>query len=107
MKKRLCRYILVLAAVVAVALPCAGVLRWELVSPAPAVELAEEEYADVRVDNGTVYITVNRPVQVKVLTIVGQLIANDNLQPGTSRLRLTAKGIYILKIGSVTKRISI
>lgn len=105
--KNLRRQLLAVLASVLVASTCAGALRWEQLSTAPAAELTEEERVDVRVDNGSIYITVNRPVQVRVLTIVGQLIATDTLQPGTSRLRLTARGIYILKIGSTTKRISI
>lgn len=105
--RRIRRQILALMAAVAVSASCVGALHWELIASAPAAELTEEERVDVRVDNSTIYITVNRPVQVRVLSIVGQLIASDTIQPGTSRLRLSAKGIYILKIGSSTKRISI
>jgi len=105
--RNLRRHIFAVATAIMTVAVCSGALHWEMLAPAPAAELSEEERIDIKVDNGSIYITVNRPVQAKVLTIVGQLIANDNLQPGTSRLKITAKGIYILKIGSLTKRISI
>ncbi len=105
--KKMLRHIIVLAVTLMVSAAAAASLRWELVSPAPAAELAEDEHVEVLVDKGAVYITVNKPMPVKVLTIVGQIVAQDNLQPGTSRLKLSARGIYILKIGSATKRISI
>ncbi|MDE7473683.1 MAG: T9SS type A sorting domain-containing protein [Muribaculaceae bacterium] len=62
---------------------------------------------EVSVRDGYVYVTTSKPVTVKIFSILGQLIAQKNLQPGTSRTRITARGIYILKVGALTRRITI
>lgn len=78
--------------------------RWEQVESIDA-EMTDEVTVNVR-DN-CVYVTVSRPTTVKLFTILGQPISQVSLQPGTSRFRVGARGIYILKIGSVTRRITI
>ena len=65
------------------------------------------ERIDVRVRDGHVYVSTNRPVSVKVITILGQPVATRNMQAGTMRLRLPFRGIYILKAGETTRRINI
>lgn len=65
------------------------------------------EKIDVTVRDGHVYVSTNRPVAVKVFTILGQPVATRTLQAGTVRLRLPLRGIYILKAGETTRRINI
>ncbi len=62
---------------------------------------------DISVKDGYVYITTSKPVTVKIFSILGQLISQKKLQPGTTRTHITARGIYILKAGSITRRITI
>jgi len=62
---------------------------------------------DISVRDGYVYVTTSKPVTVKIFSILGQLISQKVLQPGTARTRINARGIYILKVGSVTRRITI
>ena len=57
--------------------------------------------------DGTVIIRTPRKVQVKVFTILGQLVSQDILNPGTSELKIASRGIYIIKIGSLTQKIAI
>lgn len=78
--------------------------RWEQVESVEA-EISDE--ISVAVRDNYVYVTVARPTTVKLFTILGQPISQVSLQPGTSRIKVTARGIYILKIGSVTRRITI
>ncbi len=69
---------------------------------------SDGEKIDVVVrDGGQVLITANKAIPVKVFTILGQPVASRTLQPGTIRLRLPLRGIYILKAGETTKRINI
>lgn len=68
---------------------------------------AAGEKIDVSVRDGHVYVSTNRPVAVKVFTILGQPVATRTLQAGTVRLRLPLRGIYILKAGETTRRINI
>lgn len=62
---------------------------------------------DIVVRGRSIYVTVSRPIQVKIFTILGQLIVQQNLPAGTTRLNVSARGIYILKAGDVTRRITI
>ncbi len=105
---RLWRYIiLTLAALIAgtPALPARNTGRWEVVARAEA-PAADDDRVEVSVRDGYVYITLGRPATVKVYTILGQTVANGALPAGTSRLRLSARGVYILKAGSHTCRIT-
>lgn len=61
----------------------------------------------VSVREGYVYVTVSRRTQVKLFTILGQTVSQGELPAGTSRLRVGARGIYILKAGDTTVRITL
>lgn len=79
--------------------------RWESVETVIA-ELADDAL-DVTVRDHYVYIYTPASVNVKLFTILGQLVNQANVPPGTSRLKLNTRGIYILKAGTVTRRITI
>ena len=108
MIKKLLILIIVLAAsaMAAVAAPPS----WEHVQ-APPVQITEvvtpESATEIAVADGYIYIYVSRPTSVKLISLLGQPIATDTLQPGFHRLRLAARGIYILRAGSITRRITL
>lgn len=81
--------------------------NWEVVQVLKSSEPADNDHIDVYVKDGFIYVSTLQPVTVKVLSIVGQLISEKKLQPGVARLRITARGIYILKAGGSTIRVSI
>lgn len=95
--------------VVAADVAAAPTRNWEKVSSAvtEVTEADSMEAVDVRVSDGYVYICVLQPTPVKVFTILGQLVTKQNLEAGVWRLPLSARGIYILKVGSQTRRITI
>ncbi|MCC8119963.1 MAG: hypothetical protein LIP09_14630 [Bacteroidales bacterium] len=62
---------------------------------------------EVTASEGYIYVTTPRAVTVKVFSIVGQLISEVKLPAGTSRLKMGARGIYIVKAGETTLRITI
>lgn len=62
---------------------------------------------EVTVREQYIYVSVPKHTGVKLFTILGQPVAQATLPPGTSRLKVGARGIYILKAGSITKRITI
>lgn len=84
---------------------------WEVVSHRPGAREqslpTDQERLEVVVRDGAVYITVTQPVRIEVFSILGQLITHKKVEEGTVRLTLRHKGIYILKAGSVTKRINL
>lgn len=57
--------------------------------------------------SGTIIIRTQRSVQVKVFTILGQLVSQATLQPGTSELKLNSRGIYLVKVGSITQKVAL
>ncbi len=79
---------------------------WETISSSTA-DLGDSDRIDVVVKDGYIYITTNHVVNVKIFSILGQLISQKTLQPGTSRLRVPARGIYILKAGTYTRRVTV
>lgn len=107
------RQLLTILAVALWALTVSGAApRWEIVtSPERIVRQIEQKVDDngveVTVNDGYIYIGTTRPVTVKVFTILGQLISQESLTSGTHRLRMTARGVYILKIGPTTRRVTI
>ena len=70
-------------------------------------ERLDGDNPEIRVNEGYVYVTTSRTITVKVFSILGQLISEETIQPGISRFRLPSRGIYILKAGAITKRITI
>ena len=84
--------------------------RWESIEIPDRADIERVETSDgldILVKEGYIYITTTRPVTVKVFTILGQLISQETITPGTHRLRIAARGIYILKAGSATRRITL
>lgn len=65
------------------------------------------EEIEITVRDGWVYVTTPKPVTVKIFTILGQLITSETIRPGTKRIHISSRGIYILRAGTVTRRITI
>lgn len=83
---------------------------WEEMEQHPAginVERTDTEYLEITVKDGYVYVTTSKPVTIKIFSILGQLISQKQIPAGTSRTHIAARGIYILKAGTTTKRITI
>ena len=57
--------------------------------------------------NGTIIIRTQRPVLVRVFTILGQLVSQATLPAGTSELKLNTRGIYMVKVGSITQKVAL
>lgn len=54
-------------------------------------------------------LTVSTPIKssMKVLSILGQVISQTTINPGTFELKLNTHGIFIVKINEYTVRIAI
>ena len=57
--------------------------------------------------NGVITIRTQRRIQVKVFTILGQVVSQATLNPGISELKINARGIYIVKIGNITQKVAL
>ena len=109
--KRLSRHILRLFVTAVLLLPgslAAAAPVWEKVAPV-STEVADAitDSYEVRLSDNAIILTLPDKTSVKVFTILGQLVAEKQLEAGTWRLPLSARGIYILKVGTSTRRITI
>ena len=75
--------------------------------PQTEVQTIESEQIDIAVKDGWIYITTQKPIQIKIFNILGQIISSDTIQPGTHRIHMSSRGIYILRAGNVTRRVTI
>jgi hypothetical protein len=57
--------------------------------------------------NGVITIRTQHRIQVRVFTILGQLVSQATLNPGTSELRINSRGIYLLRIGNLTQKVAL
>ncbi|MBD5232032.1 MAG: T9SS type A sorting domain-containing protein [Bacteroidales bacterium] len=74
---------------------------------AEAKQVMRSSELEVKASRGVIYVTTSRPVQVKVFSILGQLISQETIAAGTSRLQLASHGIFIVKIGDVTCKVAL
>lgn len=81
---------------------------WEIVTLSDSPQTgSDSENLQVETREGYIYITLDRPAQVEVFTILGQLVTRRKLQAGITRLQLSHRGVYILKCGAVTRRVNL
>ena len=57
--------------------------------------------------NGVITIVTPKRITVRVYTILGQMISQATLQPGTSELRLGSRGTYLVRIANITQKVAI
>ncbi len=101
------RLILITAILLCICYGVNAASAWERTGGKVQPERIDAEGPEVIVSEGYVYVSTTRPTTVKVFSILGQLISQETIQPGISRFRLPSRGIYILKVGTLTKRITI
>ena len=56
---------------------------------------------------GVIIISSSRPLQVKVFTILGQLVSSETIAAGTSQFAPGAHGVYIVKAGDLTCKVAL
>ena len=90
----------------AVCMAATGGVQWEMTGSADATD-GDDSRVTVTTRGGCIYVTVREPSQVRIYTILGQEVARRTLQPGTWRLRMPSRGIFLLKADGVTRRITV
>lgn len=93
------------------AMPSHGARNWESLKGNDRLQqsrvVKQTVDIEVRSSRGTIIVTTNRPVQVRVFSILGQLISQETLPAGTSILELNTHGVYIVKIGDMTCKVAL
>ena len=83
---------------------------WEHVQSVPREvieEVTPDTTTEIVVSGGYIYVYLSRPTEVKLFSILGQPISTVQLPAGTHRLRMTTRGIYLLRAGSTTRRVTV
>lgn len=62
---------------------------------------------EVRSLSGTILIYTSKPVQVKVFSILGQLVSSETIPAGVSQLNLGSHGLFIVKVGDTTCKVAL
>ena len=109
MYRRLCGLMAVAAMSIAVSLPLPSFAKgWEPVRTdvSGLSSVARDNDVEIRVSPGHVVVIAAQSVQIKVFTILGQVVSSESLPAGTSRLPLS-HGVYIVKVGDLTCKIAV
>lgn len=83
---------------------------WEVVTVTEPEAIGTEPGApafEIQLRDGYIYITAPAEVTVEVFTILGQPVTRRTIKPGTVRLSLGSRGIYILKGAGTTRRVNL
>lgn len=68
---------------------------------------ARQGEVEIRFTRGVITVSTPRPVQIKVFTILGQLVSADTLPAGTSQLTVSSHGVYIVKTPDLTCKVAL
>lgn len=106
------RKILIFSMMAITAMPCAIAARsWESVKTSDRVQqsrvVKQTSEIEVRASRGTIIVTASRPVQVRVFSILGQMVSQETLPAGTSMLQLDMHGVFIVKIADLTCKVAL
>lgn len=67
----------------------------------------EVERLEVMVKGGYIYITTSRTVTIQLYSILGQLLNQQVIPSGTTRIKAPSRGVFILKAGTITRRVTV
>ncbi|MCM1349538.1 MAG: hypothetical protein NC338_09015 [Firmicutes bacterium] len=84
----------------------AAPVQWEQMDRMPQVRVEQCDDASLTVSDGWLYVSLRQRTAVKLFTILGQPVVQDVLPAGVHRFRIPTRGIYLLKLGSTTRRIT-
>ena len=68
--------------------------------------VAHDNDVVVKVAPGQVVVSSSQQIQIKIFTILGQLVSNETLPAGVNKLTLS-HGVYIVKVGDLTCKIAV
>ena len=76
-------------------------------SRAVVADIDEPDKTEVTVKGMYIYVTTPRTVTVRLYSILGQLVRQQPVQAGTTRIKAPSRGVYVLQVGTVTRRVTI
>lgn len=67
----------------------------------------QKQEIEISSKEGNIYIRTPRQIKVTVYTILGQVITERTLNPGTTELKIGTRGIYLVKIEGKTQKVAL
>lgn len=110
MRKRIIALFTILAGI---ALPVAAVAPqsegWHpvKVQSEGARSVAKDADTEVLAAKGAIVVKTAKPVEVEVYTILGQLVSRHTVPVGTSQLEMPSRGVYIVRVGTLTGKVAL
>lgn len=105
------RRLLAAVAALLLALPWEAAARsWDIarIDAVPEARVVVRQVdVEIRSGRGVIFIVTNKPVQVKVYSILGHLVAQSSLQAGNYRMTFNNHGVYLIKIGDLTCKVAV
>lgn len=82
---------------------------WESVKPekTQGSHVVSDTELEILAGGGMIYVSTTRNVNIKIFTILGSRIADDNLTPGTYQFAVPTHGVYIIKAGDLTCKVAV
>ena len=62
---------------------------------------------EIKVGGGSIFISSTKHINIKIFTILGSRIADDNLAPGSYQFAVPTHGVYIVKAGELTCKVAV
>ncbi|MCH5329231.1 MAG: hypothetical protein J1E02_09430 [Coprobacter sp.] len=65
------------------------------------------EETEIYSADGYIYIRTPKRQETKVFTILGQMVFAGYAGPGLTEIQMQPRGIYIVKVGTITQRVAL
>lgn len=62
---------------------------------------------EIKTGNGIIYVNTSKHVNIKIFTILGSRISEDNLSPGFYQFAVPTHGVFIVKAGELTCKVAL
>lgn len=101
---------MILLAFAMAASPIGAVAKgWEAVKPEKVAghHIMSDSELEIKIGGGNIYITTTKNVNIKIFTILGSRIADDNLTAGSYQFAVPTHGVYIVKAGELTCKVAV
>ena len=72
-----------------------------------AKAVSRNSIVDIKTMPSLLLINVTQTARVEIFTILGRVISDRVLQPGSYEFELPAHGIYIVKVGELTCKVAV
>ena len=82
---------------------------WETLKSekAQTQKVASTSEIEIKAVRGMIYLNTSKNINIKIFTILGSRIADDNLTAGSYQFIVPAHGVYIIKAGELTCKVAV